>query len=140
MLQMKFKRTDPRAKAPTKAYAGDAGWDIYATESVLVPAGGEMLVPTGIAFEIPEGWHIQVHTRSSYGKKQLRLHLGIIDAGYRNEISVWVCNHSAQDYQVLAGDKVAQLLLLPVPEVQLEEAQELSDSERGTRGHGSSGR
>jgi len=155
MLKLKVKRLHPEAILPTKAYKKDAGIDLYAIEDVVIPAGEKREVRTGIAVEIPEGYHIQLHTRSSYGKKDLRCHLGIIDQGYRNEISVWVFNHQLRadhsclplgilstisSVEIKKGDKVCQMILLPVPEVEIEEVEKLSDSERGMRGHGSSGR
>ena len=146
MLKLKCKKLDPESKLPSKAYKGDAGIDLYSIEDVVIPAGQMGEVKTGIAVEIPEGHHLQIHTRSSHGKKQSRCHLGIIDEGYRNEISIWMFNHHPPTpnltgaLDIKKGDKICQMLLLPTPEVNIIEVDELSDSERGLKGHGSSGR
>jgi dUTP pyrophosphatase len=136
---VKFKKLNPDAKAPTRAYKGDAGWDLYATEDAYVDRHGKE-VKIGLAFEIPEGWQMQIHTRSSMGKKGLRCHLGVVDAGYRNEVTIFVWNQSNVDYQINKGDKIAQAIFLPVPDMDMVEAEELSQSERGLKGVGSSGR
>lgn len=137
---LKYKKLDARAKEPSRANSSDAGLDIYALERTYIPAGQWRAVRTGLAFEIPEGWHLQVHTRSSYAKVMIRCHLGIIDAGYRNEVMVIVYNHGWEDFIVDGGHKFCQFLLLPVPNVVLQEVTALTESERGQRGFGSSGK
>lgn len=139
-LQVKVKRVNPNAKMPTKAYKDDAGWDIYALQRVYIEPYQVVVVNTGLAFEIPPGWHIQVHTRSSAGKRGIKCHLGIVDSGYRNELSIVIQNNSLEHYIVEGGDKFAQLLFLPVPDVELIETDTLNDSDRGLGGFGSSGR
>lgn len=139
-IVLKYKKLDPRAKEPTKANQSDAGLDLYALERAYIPAGQWRAVRTGLAFEIPEGWHLQVHTRSSYAKAMIRCHLGIIDAGYRNEVLVIVYNQGWEDFIVDVGAKFCQLLLLPVPNIILQEAESLTESERGQKGFGSSGK
>lgn len=139
-MLVKFKKLESNAKTPTKAFLDDAGWDIYAIADLYIPPNEQREVKTGIAFEIPKGWHIQIHTRSSYGKKMLKCHLGIVDSGYRNEVSIWVYNYGKEGYYVKTGDKVCQVLFLPVPEVNMKEVDQLSESDRGLKGHGSSGR
>jgi dUTP pyrophosphatase len=144
-MLVKFKKLQENAKAPSRAYRGDAGWDLYATERITVPAlqdsnGRPTEVKIGLAFEVPEGWQLQIHTRSSSGKRGLRCHLGVVDAGYRNEVTIFVFNNSTVDYVIEPGDKIAQAIFLPVPDMDMEEAAELSQSERGLKGVGSSGR
>jgi len=144
-MLVKFKKLQENAKAPSRAYRGDAGWDLYATERITVPAlqdsnGRPTEVKIGLAFEVPEGWQLQIHTRSSSGKRGLRCHLGVVDAGYRNEVTIFVFNNSTVDYIIEPGDKIAQAIFLPVPDMDMEEAAELSQSERGLKGVGSSGR
>lgn len=139
-LILNFKKLDPKAKIPTKAHDDDAGLDMYALERAYIPAGEWRAVRTGLAFEIPTGWHMQVHTRSSYAKVKIKNHLGIIDAGYRNEVLVIVHNQGFEDFIIEPGSKFCQALILPAPHVVLVEKDELSDSERGLGGFGSSGK
>lgn len=139
-LSVKVKRLNPKAKIPTKAYQGDAGWDVYALQRIYIDPYQTVIVSTGLAFEMPEGWHMQVHTRSSFGKRGIKCHLGIIDSGYRNELGIIVQNNSLEHFIIEEGDKFAQLLFLPVPIVTLEETDKLNDTDRGLSGFGSSGR
>lgn len=140
ILSIKVKKLDPEAKIPTKAYAGDAGWDVYALNRVYIDPYQTVIVKTGLAFEIPEGWHIQVHTRSSFGKRGIRCHLGIVDSGYRNELGIIITNGSLEHFLIEKGDKFAQLIFLPVPIVVMTQTDTLSNSDRGLGGFGSSGR
>lgn len=139
-ILVRFKKLNPKVKTPTKAYEGDAGLDLYATERMYIPSGEWRVVKTGLAFEIPEGWHMQIHTRSSYGKLRLRCHLGIIDAGYRNEVLVMLFNDGMEDFILEEGSKFCQAVFLPVPLLKLEETDQLNDSHRGQGGFGSSGK
>ncbi len=139
-IPVKVKKLNPKAKIPTKAYQGDAGWDVYATQRIYIDPYQTVVVNTGLAFEMPEGWHMQVHTRSSFGKRGVRCHLGIVDSGYRNELGVIVHNNSLEHFIIEDGDKFAQLLFLPVPKVTLTEVENLTDTDRGLGGFGSSGR
>lgn len=135
-----YKKLDPRAKDPDKAHADDAGLDLYALERTYIPAGQWRMIRTGLAFDIPLGWHMQLHTRSSYAKLMVRNHLGIIDSGYRGEVLVIVYNNGYEDFIVEAGSKFCQALLLPVPCTILLNTDKLSESIRGEKGFGSSGR
>lgn len=141
MINVKVKRLHPDAKLPTQAYEGDAGWDIYALEDAIVDKSRITEVKTGIALEIPYGYQVQIHTRSSFGKQGLKCHLGVVDAGYRGELTVWVTpNQNSIFYVIKKGDKIAQLVFAPVIPAAITEVQELNSSTRGERGHGSSGR
>ncbi len=141
MIEIKVKKLHPDAKIPTQAYEGDAGWDLYALEDNVVDGSGVTEVSTGVAFEIPYGYQMQVHTRSSFGKKGLKCHLGIVDAGYRGEVSIWVtANHPVTYHEIKKGDRVAQVVFAPVIPVKMVEVENLTKSERGIRGHGSSGK
>jgi len=154
-LNFLYKFTFPRnikcslirsdAKIPTQAYEYDAGWDLYAVEDIIIPFGWCKEVHTGVCFEIPPGWVGIVSTRSSYGKKGRAAHHGIIDPGYRNEVSIFIRNsvqytHKVESINILKGDKVAQILFFKLPKVNLIQVGRLSESERGKKGHGSSGR
>lgn len=151
---LKIKRLHKEAKVPTRAYQGDAGIDLYAIEAKMIPVykPGEFIefaslpqeavveIKTGIAIEIPEGHYGEIKCRSSLGKIGMRIHSGVIDAGYRNEITIWIQNLGQREYIVNKGDKVAQLIIKPVVNFEITEVKELSKSERGLKGHGSSGK
>ena len=137
---LKVKFLDEKAKLPTKAYPNDAGLDIFSISEVIIPPGEQKEVKTGIAIEVPKNYFTIIATRSSYGKNWLRCHMGIIDAGYRNEVSVWIFNHGKLPFEIKVGDKIAQLIILPNENFNVKEVVELSNSVRGKRGHGSSGK
>ena len=140
IVDVKFVRLDENAKAPTRAHDTDAGWDMYASQSLNLEPFTYGAIKTGLAFEIPTGWHVQIHTRSSYAKAGIRCHLGIVDAGYRGELKVIIHNHTNQFVNIKKGDRFCQLIFLPVPDVRLAEVKELSKSSRGEGGFGSSGK
>lgn len=144
-MEIKFKKLDTRAVAPVRANNTDAGYDLVATDiTTEINECGELILVyhTGLALEIPEGYFALLVPRSSISKKSLMLtnHAGVIDAGYRGEV---MAKFKATTNVVPAvykpGERFAQLLILPVPEVTFEEAFELSNSERGEGGYGSTG-
>lgn len=140
-MEIKVKKIHPDAKLPTYAHHGDAGFDLYAIESVTVPAGERVLVSTGIAIEIPEGYVGLIWDKSglsmNHGLKNLG---GVIDAGYRGEIKAGFVNLSKQDYTITVGHKVAQMLIQKVERAEIKEVEELSDTTRGHGGFGSTGK
>ena len=144
-LEIPFARLDERAILPTQGSAQAAGWDLYAVEDTVVPKGSTVLISTGWAVAIPDGWEGQIRCRSSLGKKGMIMPngLGTIDADYRGELKVlatWIGEGEA--FTVAAGERIAQLLFAPVPLVTLIETtmDELDPTERGTGGFGSSGK
>lgn len=145
-IDVKCKLAHPDAKLPTQAYVYDAGWDLYAIEDVFIPLGEVKEVKTGVHFEIPPGYVGIVFTRSSYGKAGKVVHHGVIDSGYRGELSVFVRNStnfvysSIHGLNICKGDKVAQIIFFKLPQVNLIQVETLSESERGEKGYGSSGR
>ena len=142
MSVLKFKKFHPEARIDPPALKGDVGYDIYATEEVMIFHGEDEEVPVGFALEIPEGYYVSIETRSGHGvKKSIRINRGIIDSGYRAELSVRVYNHHHQNnYLVKKGEKIAQLVLHKAEVLPLEETLYLSSSERGEKGFGSTGR
>lgn len=150
-LSIKVKKLHPNAVIPKYAKPGDAGMDLIAVskQSFL----GKITYGFGLAFEIPKGHFMMIVPRSSISKKDLYLtnHCGIIDSGFRGEIKAIFREDSlmsqnlddqwsidiVNDYNI--GDKVAQAIILPYPQIQFEEVQELSETERGEGGFGSSG-
>ena len=144
-LNIKIKRLTPTAKLPTKAHATDAGYDLYADNGELCVTEGFATYGTGIAVEIPQGYVGLVFPRSSICNKQLSLSnsVGVIDSGYRGEIKAKfrLIEDGKDNWDIyMTGDRIAQLIIMPYPEVAFEEVDELSDSDRGEGGYGSSGR
>ena len=122
---------------------GDAGYDLFAVESVTVKAGERALISTGIHMEIPEGYVGLVKDRSSIAVAGLHTMAGVIDAAYRGEVRVLLLNTNATDYHIEAGQKIAQVVVLPafVEAVQTVDSLEaLSTTERGAGGFGSTGK
>ena len=127
---------------PARAYAGDAGLDLSACERVELGPGERALVPTGLAVAIPEGHAGYVQPRSGLAAKHgisIVNTPGLVDSGYRGELLVNLVNTDAREpFVVEPGMRIAQLVVLPVPELELAEVEELPESERGVRGFGSS--
>jgi dUTP pyrophosphatase len=130
------------AHMPTKATAGSAGFDIKAAESKLIYAGMAKLISTGIKLAIPAGYEAQVRSRSGMSLNSSVIVLnapGTIDSDYRGEVGVILMNVGKQDYQVEAGEKIAQLVFAKVADIEFKEAVVKSDTERGEGGFGSTG-
>jgi dUTP pyrophosphatase len=129
---------------PARAYVGDAGLDLAACQRVELPPGSRALVPTGLAVAIPEGYMGLVTPRSGLAAKHglsIVNAPGIVDTGYRGELCVNLLNTDAREpFVVEPGMRIAQLIVSPVPEVDIVEVDELPGSERAVRGFGSSGR
>jgi dUTP pyrophosphatase len=141
MLQVKFKKIHPSVLTPYYAKQGDAGMDLVATE-IIKNEPFQIVYGTGIAVEIPEGYVGLVFPRSSIRKYDLSLTncVGVIDSGYRGEIQVTFRKErgvASKIYEV--GDRICQIMILPYPTIHFVETNELSDSERGEGGHGSTG-
>lgn len=136
-------RLDPRAILPTRAYAGDAGLDLYALEEVTLGAGERAAVGTGVAVEIPEAHAGLVLPRSGLAARHgvaLVNAPGLIDAGYRGEVRVLLLNTDrTAPVTLAAGDRIAQLVVVAVALPAVVEVPSLGDSERGGGGFGSSG-
>lgn len=136
---MKIK-LDQGARVPTRAHRWDAGLDLYAREGQMICPGGGKLFDTGVHMEIPRGMVGLLLPRSGLNVRQDLCCLGVIDAGYTGSIAVKLYNHGPDVQYINAGDRIAQLVLVPcaLPEPELAEA--LEDTERGESGFGSSGR
>jgi len=136
---MKVKKLCRDAILPNKAHSGDLGYDLFSVEDVLITPGETKLISTGIAIQFPDGYGGFIKDRSSVAtKKQLFTVAGVIDNGYVGEIKIAVYN-STEDYShVKKGEKIAQLVLIPTVNFQVEEVQELvSADQRGENGFGS---
>ena len=130
---------------PTPYYKnpGDAGMDICSNENVKVLAFNWKLISTGIYLEIPEGYEVQVRSRSGLAVKYGLMVLnspGTIDSGYRGEVKVILKNHDHHSYDVKKGDRIAQLVMASVVRAEIEEVIELSETERNEGGVGSTGK
>ncbi|HEY0415569.1 MAG TPA: dUTP diphosphatase [Gaiellaceae bacterium] len=144
MIRLPVKKLRAGAVVPERAYAGDAGLDLAACERVELGPGARALVPTGLAVAIPEGYAGYVQPRSGLAAKHgisIVNTPGLVDSGYRGELLVNLVNHDpAETFVVEPGMRIAQLVILQVPPVELREVEELPASERGSGGFGSSGR
>lgn len=142
-MRLRVQRLDERATLPTRAYAGDAGLDLYALEPAVLEPGARASIGTGIAVEIPEGLAGLVLPRSGLASRHgiaLVNAPGLIDSGYRGEVRVLLLNTDLDaSYELAAGDRIAQLLLVRHESPPVIEVDELTASDRGEGGFGSSG-
>jgi dUTP pyrophosphatase len=142
VIELPIRRLHEDATLPERAYSGDAGLDLAACERVELGPGERAVVPTGLAVAIPEGYAGFVQPRSGLAARQgisVVNSPGLIDSGYRGEIRVVLLNTDAEETFVAEpGDRIAQLVVLPIPELELVEVDELPETERGVRGFGSS--
>ena len=142
-MTLRVRRLDARARLPTRAYPGDAGLDLYALEDGVLAPGERASIRTGVAVEIPDGQAGLVLPRSGLAAKHgiaLVNAPGLIDAGYRGEIIVLLLNTDRSVcFELGAGDRIAQLVLVRVETPEVVEVEELALSERGAGGFGSSG-
>ena len=142
MIELPVQRLRPDATLPARAYTGDAGFDLAACERVELAPGERAIVPTGLAVAIPEGYAGFVQPRSGLATRNGLTIVntpGLVDSGYRGELRVILLNTDREHaFVVEPGMRIAQLVVLPVPEVEFVELDELPASERGVRGFGSS--
>lgn len=166
-LRVKIKRLKD-VELPKYAKPGDAGFDLVAAEDIIIEPGETKVIPTGLAFELPPGYEMQIRPRSGMSRKtKFRVVLGTIDSGYRGEVGVIADNISMVEYasmprfnagilagdndfsitkpvkyeviEIKKGDRIAQGVIAPVETANFVEVDELSDSERGVGGFGSTG-
>jgi dUTP pyrophosphatase len=131
---------DNGAIMPTRAHSTDAGYDIYARERQIVPAQESACFDIGVHIEIPAGYVGFLKSKSGLNVKHGITSEGVIDAGYTGSIVVKLYNNSGFDYTVNAGDKISQIVLLPIFTPELEQVDKLEETERGAGGFGSSGK
>lgn len=142
MLPVKVLRLHDRAKIPQYQHKNDAGLDVCAVDDHAIPVGDRKLIPTGLAFEIPEYCMIDVRPRSGLALKHGITVLnspGTIDSNYRGELGVILINHGSEPFEIKAGDRIAQIVFSPFYSATLIESELLSDSDRGSSGFGSTG-
>lgn len=133
-------KLNPEAKLPTRAHAGDAGVDLYALNDCKLTSRIPVKIQTGIAMAIPQGFVGMICDRSSMGAKGIRVLGGIVDAGYRGEVQVLLILLSDGEFEIKKGDKIAQMLIMPVNLCEVKETKELSNTSRSSGGFGSTGR
>ncbi|WP_226667097.1 dUTP diphosphatase [Metabacillus litoralis] len=140
--KLKVKLLNKDALLPLQANEGDAGLDLYSNEEKVIMPGEAELISTGISIELPEGTEAQVRPRSGLALKHSVTVLnspGTIDEGYRGEMKVILINHGKNEFKVEKHARIAQMVIAPVPKVELVQVEELSSSVRGEGGFGSSG-
>jgi len=140
MVNVKVKKLKENAIVPRYAHLGDAGMDLFSAEDYVVPAGKRQLVSTGIAIELPEGYFASIRDKSGLAyKKGITILGGVIEYTYRGEYGVVVLNTDDEDFEIKVGDKIAQVVIAPVANVDIKEVEELSESVRGDGAWGSTG-
>ncbi len=144
-MKINVKKLRDNAKLPFRATEGSAGADLYACsgEDILIAPGERKMIPTGIAIELPDsGTGAFVFPRSSVSSKfgvSLANCVGVVDSDYRGEVIVPLINHSDKPYTVHDGDRIAQMVIMPVIAADYSETDELGSTDRGSGGFGSTG-
>ena len=142
MVILKFKKAHPEAIIPKFARGGDAGLDIHALEDNLLHPADHMLIKTGLKMQLPPGHEAQVRPRSGLALKNKITLLnspGTIDSGYRGELGVIMINHGNETFKINKGDRIAQLVIAEHESPEIQEVNDLEDSERGEGGFGHTG-
>ena len=138
-MQLKVKRLRPDAKLPVIGHPGDAGFDLFACAGLILGPGEVKPVPTGVALAIPHGFVGLIWDKSGISLKGVHKLAGVVDAGYRGEVQVVMINLGREPYEIKAGMKIAQMLIQPIGEAEIVEADSLDDTPRGKGGFGSTG-
>ena len=139
-ITLKIKKLVSHALIPTRANDGDL-FDLYAAEHTIIPAHEKKMIGTGLSIAFPVGYICFIKDRSGLAAKYgLTTMAGVIDPGYRGEYMVILHNTSDEDYAIKTGDRIAQAAFLPLPEITIEETDDLGESERGSGAFGSSGK
>lgn len=136
---IKVKKLDPNAKLPLRAHATDSGADLFALTRTVLPPRAVTHVHTGVCVELPEQTSGVIWGKSSVESKGIKAMAGLVDAPYRGELIVCMYNLNETEFVFEAGQKVAQLVVLPTLYPTFEQAEELSDTARGSGGFGSTG-
>ena len=137
-MEMKVKLDDGAFK-PERAHSTDAGADLKSPIDTIVLPLGSIVIDTGVHIELPNGTAGFLKSKSGLNCKHSLVGEGVIDAGYTGSIVVKLYNHGTTDYIINAGDKISQIVFLPIPEIKLEIVEDLKQTERGNAGFGSTG-
>ena len=140
MVDVKVKKLNPEAMLPNYAHEGDAGLDFYSCEDTIIYPNERKLVSTGISMEFPKGYVALVWDKSGIAsKKGVETMAGVIDCHYRGEIKILLHNNDKEPYEIKKSQKIAQILIQPVERVNIIEVNELTSTQRGEGGFGSTG-
>jgi len=140
MIRLGVKKLHPDAKLPKMGRAGDAAFDIYSVEEVMLLPGNPKIINCGIACEIPDGYKIMIRGRSGLALRGIWTHVGTVDSNFKGGLGPILTNCTKEVYCVKKGDRVGQISVEEVIPTKFEEVFELSESVRGSDGFGSSGR
>jgi dUTP pyrophosphatase len=138
-MELKVKKIHPEARLPVYGHPGDAGFDLFACSGLTLGPGEVKPVPTGIALAIPRGFVGLIWDKSGISLKGVHKLAEVVDAGYRGEVQVVMINLGREPYVIKAGMKIAQMLVQPIHEAEIVEADSLDDTSRGEGGFGSTG-
>ncbi len=142
-MKIKVKKLSNKATIPAYQTKEAAGFDLHSIEDVILKPGERKLISTGLSFEIPFGYEIQIRPRSGlaykYGITVLNTP-GTIDSDYRGEIKVLLINHSNEDFEIKQNERIAQAIIKEVIQAEFIEVDELSETDRGSKGFGSTGK
>ena len=142
MIELKLKKLSPLALIPQYQTSQSAGFDLHSIEDIVLLPGERKLISTGLSFEIPQGYEIQIRPRSGLAYKHGISVLnspGTIDSDYRGEIKVLLINYSDEEFEIKLGDRIAQAIIQKVIQAQFIEVDSLNNTERGNGGFGSTG-
>jgi dUTP pyrophosphatase len=139
-MKLKVKKIQVDAKVPHYSHKGDAGLDLFSSVDSVLNKGEVKAVPTGIQVAVPEGHVGLIWDKSGISLKGVHRLAGVIDSGYRGEVRVVMVNFGEETFVIKKGMKVAQLLIQPVLDVEVVEADELEETSRGENGFGSTGK
>jgi dUTP pyrophosphatase len=138
-MELKIRRIHPEAKLPSYGHKGDAGLDLFSCADYVLGAGEVKAIQTGIKVAIPRGYVGLIWDKSGISLKGVHKLAGVVDAGYRGEVQVVMINLGNTPYEIKKGMKIAQMLIQPISEVEVIEAEDLDDTLRGEDGFGSTG-
>ena len=140
LLQLKIKKIHSDAVIPKYAHEGDAGFDLVSVENCLISPGNKIIVSTGLKMEIPKGFFGSIRDRSGLAaKKAIHVLAGVIDSHYRGEIKIVLINLGNENFEINKGDRIAQMIIQPCENCNIEEVQNIDETERGESGFGSTG-
>ena len=142
-MEIRIKKLYPDVEIPKYQTSGAVGFDLRAVENLSIPSGETRLIGTGLAVELPIGYELQIRPRSGLALKHSITVLnspGTVDSDYRGEIKVILINHGKSDFQISKGDRIAQAVVNRVEIVDIVEVEKLSETQRGDKGFGSTGR
>ena len=138
-MELKIRRIHPEAKLPSYGHKGDAGLDLFSCADYVLGAGEVKAIQTGIKVAIPRGYVGLIWDKSGISLKGVHKLAGVVDAGYRGEVQVVMINLGNAPYEIKKGMKIAQMLIQPINDVEVIEAEDLDDTLRGEGGFGSTG-